>query len=67
LGGQGGGGRPDMAQGGGPDGTAGSEAITAIRRAIESASVPAYSAFSRGGAFNPPASLIASRNSSRFS
>ena len=41
LGGQGGGGRPDMAQGGGPDGTAGSEAITAIRRAIESASVPA--------------------------
>ena len=41
LGGQGGGGRPDMAQGGGPDGTAGSEAITAIRRAIESASIPA--------------------------
>lgn len=41
LGGQGGGGRPDMAQGGGPDGTAGSEAIAAIRRAIESASVPA--------------------------
>ena len=41
LGGQGGGGRPDMAQGGGPDGTAASEAITAIRRAIASASVAA--------------------------
>ena len=34
LGGKGGGGRPDMAQGGGPDGSKGDEAIAAIRRAI---------------------------------
>jgi alanyl-tRNA synthetase len=34
LGGQGGGGRPDMAQAGGPDGTKASEAIGAIRAAI---------------------------------
>jgi alanyl-tRNA synthetase len=34
LGGQGGGGRPDMAQGGGPDGTKGAEAIAAIRAAL---------------------------------
>ncbi len=31
LGGQGGGGRPDMAQGGGPDGSKGAEAIAAVR------------------------------------
>jgi alanyl-tRNA synthetase len=31
LGGQGGGGRPDMAQGGGPDGSKGAEAIGAVR------------------------------------
>ncbi len=31
LGGQGGGGRPDMAQGGGPDGSKGADAIAAIR------------------------------------
>jgi alanyl-tRNA synthetase len=31
LGGQGGGGRPDMAQGGGPDGGKGAEAIAAVR------------------------------------
>ena len=31
LGGQGGGGRPDMAQGGGPDGAKGTEAIAAVR------------------------------------
>jgi alanyl-tRNA synthetase len=31
LGGQGGGGRPDMAQGGGPDGAKGAEAIAAVR------------------------------------
>jgi alanyl-tRNA synthetase len=35
LGGQGGGGRPDMAQGGGPDGAKASEALTAIRDALE--------------------------------
>ncbi|MCJ8324713.1 MAG: alanine--tRNA ligase [Rhizobiales bacterium] len=34
LGGKGGGGRPDMAQAGGPDGTKGDEAISAIRAAI---------------------------------
>ncbi|MEP6785183.1 MAG: alanine--tRNA ligase [Sphingomonadales bacterium] len=41
LGGQGGGGRPDMAQGGGPDGAAGADALAAVRAAIESAAVPA--------------------------
>jgi len=35
LGGQGGGGRPDMAQGGGPDGAKGAEAIDAIKAALE--------------------------------
>ncbi|MEP7004931.1 MAG: alanine--tRNA ligase [Sphingomonas bacterium] len=35
LGGQGGGGRPDMAQGGGPDGAKGGEAIDAIKAALE--------------------------------
>jgi alanyl-tRNA synthetase len=34
LGGQGGGGRPDMAQGGGPDGSKGDEAVAAIRAAL---------------------------------
>jgi len=34
LGGQGGGGRPDMAQGGGPDGSKADEAIAAIRSAL---------------------------------
>ena len=34
LGGKGGGGRPDMAQGGGPDGSKGEEAIAAIRQAL---------------------------------
>lgn len=34
LGGQGGGGRPDMAQGGGPDGAAGDAAIAAVRAAL---------------------------------
>jgi alanyl-tRNA synthetase len=34
LGGQGGGGRPDMAQGGGPDGAKAAEAIDAIRAAL---------------------------------
>ncbi|UJW86600.1 alanine--tRNA ligase [Devosia sp. SL43] len=34
LGGQGGGGRPDMAQGGGPDGSRGAEAIAAVRGAL---------------------------------
>ncbi len=35
LGGQGGGGRPDMAQGGGPDGSKAGEALTAVRDALE--------------------------------
>jgi alanyl-tRNA synthetase len=35
LGGQGGGGRPDMAQGGGPDGSKANEAIEAVRNALE--------------------------------
>jgi len=35
LGGQGGGGRPDMAQGGGPDGAKASEALQAVRDALE--------------------------------
>ena len=34
LGGQGGGGRPDMAQGGGPDGAKAADAVTAVREAI---------------------------------
>ena len=34
LGGQGGGGRPDMAQGGGPDGAKGAEAVEAVRAAL---------------------------------
>jgi alanyl-tRNA synthetase len=35
LGGQGGGGRPDMAQGGGPDGSKAREALDAVRNALE--------------------------------
>jgi alanyl-tRNA synthetase len=35
LGGQGGGGRPDMAQGGGPDGAKAAEAVQAVREALE--------------------------------
>jgi alanyl-tRNA synthetase len=35
LGGQGGGGRPDMAQGGGPDGTKAREALGAVRDAVQ--------------------------------
>jgi alanyl-tRNA synthetase len=35
LGGQGGGGRPDMAQGGGPDGSKAGEALQAIKDALE--------------------------------
>jgi alanyl-tRNA synthetase len=35
LGGQGGGGRPDMAQGGGPDGAKAAEALQAVREALE--------------------------------
>jgi alanyl-tRNA synthetase len=35
LGGQGGGGRPDMAQGGGPDGSKANEALAAVREALE--------------------------------
>src|SRR5207302_8100625 len=35
LGGQGGGGRPDMAQGGGPDGSKAKEALDAVRSALE--------------------------------
>jgi alanyl-tRNA synthetase len=37
VGGQGGGGRPDMAQGGGPDGAAAPKALDAIRAALEGA------------------------------
>ena len=36
LGGQGGGGRPDMAQGGGPDGTKAADAVAAVREALAS-------------------------------
>ena len=39
LGGKGGGGRPDMAQGGGPDGTKAAEAIAAVRAALAAESV----------------------------
>ena len=39
LGGKGGGGRPDMAQGGGPDGPKAADAITAVRAALASAAV----------------------------
>ena len=35
LGGQGGGGRPDMAQGGGPDGSKAKEALDAVKGALE--------------------------------
>ena len=38
VGGQGGGGRPDMAQAGGPDGAKASEAVEAIAKAIAAAS-----------------------------
>ncbi|MFN3726952.1 MAG: alanine--tRNA ligase [Allosphingosinicella sp.] len=41
LGGQGGGGRPDMAQGGGPDGSKGEEALAAVRETIAKEAVTA--------------------------
>jgi alanyl-tRNA synthetase len=41
LGGQGGGGRPDMAQGGGPDGDKGAEAIAAVKDALAEAKATA--------------------------
>ncbi len=41
LGGQGGGGRPDMAQGGGPEASKAAEAIAAVRAALESETAPA--------------------------
>ncbi|QNA83718.1 alanine--tRNA ligase [Sphingomonas sp. So64.6b] len=41
LGGQGGGGRPDMAQGGGPDGDKADDAVAAIQAALEEAGVAA--------------------------
>ncbi len=41
LGGQGGGGRPDMAQGGGPNGEAAEAALQAVRQAIAGAPQPA--------------------------
>ena len=42
LGGQGGGGRPDMAQGGGPEGAKGTEAVAAVKAAVATAlGVPA--------------------------
>ena len=37
LGGQGGGGRPDMAQGGGPDGDKAADAVAAVRAKLEAA------------------------------
>jgi alanyl-tRNA synthetase len=37
VGGQGGGGRPDMAQGGGPDGSAADSAVSAVRQALAEA------------------------------
>jgi alanyl-tRNA synthetase len=39
LGGQGGGGRPDMAQGGGPDGDKAADALRAVRDALEKVAV----------------------------
>ena len=39
LGGQGGGGRPDMAQGGGPDGAKAEQALAAVRGALENVTV----------------------------
>jgi len=41
LGGQGGGGRPDMAQGGGPDGDKAEAALAAVRDALAGAAIPA--------------------------
>jgi alanyl-tRNA synthetase len=41
LGGQGGGGRPDMAQGGGPDGSKAQGALDAVRASLETSTVPA--------------------------
>jgi alanyl-tRNA synthetase len=41
LGGQGGGGRPDMAQGGGPDGAKAADAVAAVRAALAEEHVPA--------------------------
>ena len=41
LGGQGGGGRPDMAQGGGPDGEKAADAVAAVRAALEASAVAA--------------------------
>ena len=41
LGGQGGGGRPDMAQGGGPDGAKAADAVASVRRAVSEAVEPA--------------------------
>jgi len=39
LGGQGGGGRPDMAQGGGPDGGKAEEALAAVKAALAAEAV----------------------------
>ena len=41
LGGQGGGGRPDMAQGGGPDGSKATEAVDTVRRALADTAIAA--------------------------
>ena len=41
LGGKGGGGRPDMAQAGGPEGNKADEALLAIERAVEKTAAPA--------------------------
>ena len=41
LGGQGGGGRPDLAQGGGPDGAKAAEALAAVKAALEAETLSA--------------------------
>jgi alanyl-tRNA synthetase len=41
VGGQGGGGRPDMAQGGGPDGSKGEAALQAVREALSEPAIAA--------------------------
>jgi alanyl-tRNA synthetase len=41
LGGQGGGGRPDMAQGGGPDGDKGADALEAVKAELAKATAAA--------------------------
>jgi alanyl-tRNA synthetase len=71
LGGQGGGGRPDMAQGGGPDGAKAQDALDAVKDALQK--VAAYRASRRrrppscGVSSKSASDLICARSSSRFS